>query len=329
MYFYNSFYRSILMRKFVNALKEFQSIENREAEIYLGNFLAGEDNRNAIQIRNYRAFRETCDKLCKVGCYSMIIRFMYGAFLCGKTYDLAKLKDILDKVKIRSDVTLSELCADFFLYMQKNSIFFEQDSGIDFDSIDLYRGDAELYFKLNVYSPGDITKEISQFVLTHLFNLNVCIDHISRQDIDRVVAESIRIKTMEMEKEIERINGENRELEELEKQVNINLRKSVPKKMTEFEKKLEVAGLLLDLFMVAELTNQDDIVYYIQTEYLWPIMKIVPWKEKDNYRNIVAHKDGVSIQAVEDCRNILLQSEYLLWILLYILNGSAEQASIL
>ncbi|HHW49156.1 MAG TPA: hypothetical protein GXX14_11170 [Clostridiaceae bacterium] len=41
---------------------------------------------------------------------------------------------------------------------------------------------------------------------------------------------------------------------------------------------------------------------------------------KGNYRNNVAHKNGITPQAVEDCRRILIQSENLLWILLYIMN---------
>lgn len=42
---------------------------------------------------------------------------------------------------------------------------------------------------------------------------------------------------------------------------------------------------------------------------------------KNNYRNIVAYKDGISLQTVEDCRKILLQTESLLWILFYIINN--------
>lgn len=40
---------------------------------------------------------------------------------------------------------------------------------------------------------------------------------------------------------------------------------------------------------------------------------------KDNYRNFVAHKDGVSMQSVQECREILLQSRFLLWVLMYLL----------
>ena len=40
---------------------------------------------------------------------------------------------------------------------------------------------------------------------------------------------------------------------------------------------------------------------------------------KDHYRNKVAHKDPVPMTKVEECQKILLQSQYLLWICLYIL----------
>jgi hypothetical protein len=40
---------------------------------------------------------------------------------------------------------------------------------------------------------------------------------------------------------------------------------------------------------------------------------------KNNYRNIVAHKEGVSLQKVEECRELLLQTEHMLWILLFLL----------
>ena len=39
---------------------------------------------------------------------------------------------------------------------------------------------------------------------------------------------------------------------------------------------------------------------------------------KDNYRNKVAHKDGVSIKSCEDAREILLQTKDLMWILIYL-----------
>ncbi len=41
---------------------------------------------------------------------------------------------------------------------------------------------------------------------------------------------------------------------------------------------------------------------------------------KDHHRNIVAHKESVSKTVCDECREMLLQAEHLLWILLYIMN---------
>ncbi|MFW6016738.1 MAG: hypothetical protein ACOCRK_09900, partial [bacterium] len=71
-----------------------------------------------------------------------------------------------------------------------------------------------------------------------------------------------------------------RDAKEFEKKLNRKVRKIVSEKITEFDKKMAVTGLLLELFRAAELNNQVDICYYIQTKYLWPIMKCVPWEEK-------------------------------------------------
>lgn len=276
-----SFYKDIFMNQFISALKEFQSIEKRDAEILLEDFLA-EDIKEEIKIRNYEAFEETCKKLCNVGCYSSVISFMYGVFLCGKAYDLAKLKNILDKIEIRDDIKLSELCADFFLYSQKTSVFYHHGAyNYDFDSIDPYKGDAGKYFTLSGYSFGKIAKSIPEYIFKRLFNMDVRIDDISRQDIDNIVAESVRIKTLKIEKENECINRQNTIQEEHEKQGNIKLPRLVPEKATEFKKNLEAVGLLLDIFKAAVSKENEDIIYYIQAEYLWPIMETVPWKQQD------------------------------------------------
>ena len=40
---------------------------------------------------------------------------------------------------------------------------------------------------------------------------------------------------------------------------------------------------------------------------------------KDNYRNKVAHKDGILIDAAAECRELMIQTQNLLWILMYLL----------
>lgn len=278
------FYKATFMNQFTSAFKEFQSVEKRDLEILLGSFLSGK-NKKTMQKINFRALRETCKKLCNAGCYSTVIKFVYGIFLCGKTYNLSDLKIELDRIKIREDIKLPDLCSDFFLYTQKNSIFYHlgEYKDYDFDSIDLYRGEAENYFDLKGYDePYGMTKDISEYMLRRLFNLNVNIAEISRQDIDYIAAESIRIKTLEIEKENEDIDRENKKLEEHEKQGSMKNPRIVPKKETEFKKRLEVAGLLLDILRVAAAKQNEDMVYYIQTEYLWPIMKAVPWIQQDD-----------------------------------------------
>jgi len=278
------FYNAFFMNQFTNAFKEFQSVEKRDPEVFLGSFLSGK-NKKIMQKTNFRAIRETCKELCSAGCYSTVIKFMYGIFLCGKTYNLADLKIELDKIKIRDDIKLSDLCADFFLYSQKNSIFYHlgKYKDYDFDSINLYRGEAEKYFDLKSYDdPDGIPKDIAEYILRRLFNLNVNIGEISKQDIDYIASESIRIKTLEIGKENKDIDRENKILAEHEKQGSMKNPRIVPKKATEFKKRLEVAGLLLDIFRVAAAKQNEDIVYYIQTEYLWPIMKTVPWIQQDD-----------------------------------------------
>lgn len=45
---------------------------------------------------------------------------------------------------------------------------------------------------------------------------------------------------------------------------------------------------------------------------------------KNNYQNVVVHKDSISLQTVDECREILLQTQSLLWILLYAINSSLD-----
>jgi len=277
-----SFYKGIYMEQFVMALKEFQTVAKRDTEVLLEDFLS-ERIKEEIERNNYEAFRETCKKLCSVGSYSSIINFMYGVFSSGSTYNLAKLKEILDTVKVRNDIKLSDICADFYLYVQKLTVFYQQYGiyNFDFDTIDLYRGDAEKYFVPDGYPPFKIPKVISEYILNRLFDLDVNIDNITSQDIDYIVAESVRIKTLEIEKENEYTEEHNRIQEEHEKQGKMNIPRYVPEKATEFKKNLEVTGLLLDIFRRAAANGNEDTVYYIQTKYLWPIMNTVPWKQQD------------------------------------------------
>lgn len=302
-----NFYKDIFMRQFASALKEFLSIEKRDWEVLLGDYLI-DDIKSRVESKNYRAFKETCKKLCRMGCYSTIIRFMYGVFLCGKKYNLAKLKNILDEITIRDDIKLSELCADFYLYSQKQSVFYQKYhiyDDYDFESIDLYRGDAEKYFPLDSHDEPDvITKDIAIFLLKRLFNMNVSIDEISRQDIDYIAAESIRIKKLEIEKEKKYIDEQNKALEEHEKEINMKLPRYAWDKVTEYIENLEVTGLLLDIFRVAasmkpiKSMNKEDIVYYIQTEYIWPIMKKVPWKQQ---KTLEVQLMGIMLEAYLSC----------------------------
>lgn len=184
------------MNDFTRAFGEFQSVTKRNMKVLIGSLLVG-DVYEKLHSSNYEAFKETCKKLCSVGYYSTIISFMHGVFLSGKAYDLIEMKKILDNINIREDIKLSDLCADFYLDFHKSSVFYHvgKYKGYDFDSIDLYRGDAEKYgLDLND-DPNTMKKDIAEFLLRRLFNMNVSIENITRQDIDYIATESNMYKT--------------------------------------------------------------------------------------------------------------------------------------
>lgn len=46
---------------------------------------------------------------------------------------------------------------------------------------------------------------------------------------------------------------------------------------------------------------------------------------RENYRNVVAHKDPIKKTTVEHCYNLMIQTKNLLWILLYIYNSKEKK----
>jgi hypothetical protein len=275
------------MGHFTDALQKHHSInDNKQREILLGNLLTNETGK-IFTIRNYNTFRATCESLVGIGCYSAIITFMYGVFHNSEAYDLQKLKELLEKIKIPGNITLAELCGDFFISVETKRLL--RQTGDEnyckkiLGSLDPYKRGTEKYFDSNSYSPRDIATFMPAYICKQVLGIDINVEKISQQDIDKIVERIKECYITKHKKEEDYINKINQERAEAENEhKGAKLSRLVPKKKTQFDKNKGVLGILFDLFRAAELSGQKDVFYYIQTQYLWPIMKIVPWKQQNS-----------------------------------------------
>lgn len=281
MGFLNEFYNDYLMDNFTRAFKEYLKIKDpNQYELLYRNFLSGEGNETAQRL-NWNLFKNVCQELVRIGYYSSIVTFMYGVFMHADKYNMKLFKEKLSEVKITDNLNLARLCSDFYLYVEKSYEWKEASAEIS-EELDLFEDEAWNYFNAHSYSPGNITELLPVFLMKTLYDKDIEIKVLDRECIDDVVKQVLKKQQDKIDTENAWILEHNKEMEEEEKQLNnkLHLPRAARNTVTEFDKKLIIPGTLLNIFKAAELSNKEDVCYYIQAEYVWKVFSIVPWERK-------------------------------------------------
>jgi|GEM_PF-5725082 len=284
MSYLNNFCDPFLMHDFAVANDELIKTEDPlNIESLLRDY-AG--NRDEIDHYFAGAFEITCKNLCKIGCYSYILKYMYAVFMHYDRYDLSRIFNVLSKIKVDENIMLSDLCAEYYLDIRRKEISLMEDSDEDgalFD-VDLYHDDlskTDIIEKL-MSSPKMMTEYMPEFLGKKIYGVNIDVSDITQKDVDNFAAAAIARKFRVYEKIQRKLEDDNRRIDATNEKLGgkAHISKMVQPAMTEFDSNLLIPGALLDLFSICEITNKEDICRYILNKYVLKVFSDVPWDQE-------------------------------------------------
>lgn len=274
-------YDEFFMGNFTKAFREYQNVKDQQQieKLYRG-FMK---NQKKSDEKDWVAFEDLCNHLIEMGCFSTIIRFMYGVFLHSKSFDMLGFRKHLLKIEVNDRWNLADLCGDFFLRMQKEELEcyeLEGDSGEL--HLDPYEVDLSDYFSLNSYSPSLVVLRLPEFICQQVYDFQLDMEQISKEEIDELVLRLEEEKKEEFEKKNAKIREVNQQRQEKLDELGVQnvLGNLVQYQVKPLDVKGVTAGVLLPVFIASERLNKRDICYYILEQYVVPVWNLVDWSLK-------------------------------------------------
>ncbi len=267
-------------------------------EAYCESFFNPDDRELSFNMRR-AAFKQACDDLCRIGWYDAVLRFIHPVFMRRDDYDPTELGRLLDLVQLTDRYTLRNLCSDYYIeYSVCEATRYGKDAD-DAPSGDLFDKD-NLLPETNYR--GDTIEPSVKTVFSKLLGLDLDIDKLTKEDIDLIASKLRELSLAEYERETEEKLQRRAEQEENEEQYGKSIiGKEVILPLSDDRRDEKLPGGFCPLFSYLERSGQDELCYYILSEYVLPYLTKYGWNDADKrsgYFAIMLRSYAVFIQSL-------------------------------
>lgn len=246
-----------------------------------------ENNSEINQLRQRRNFLKTCKKICELGCYQFILSLITVVFENPEVYDIEMLGKTLNNVKITDGYSLQDLCSDFYKELITASPE-DFENGVEeanhiLNVANLFDNQITLPRLQNSYCRPHMEAALHVICSKIYTKSNINPTDITKKDIDSLVVSIRNEEESIFNKEIADIKARRLVQEEREKKKGspLILGKVVVPKFTDDIRDKKLPGILSLVFTFLEVTNKNDLCFYILSEYVFPYFVKYAWIDGD------------------------------------------------
>ena len=234
------------------------------------------------------AFSAVCRKLVNAQSVSVIMNFMAEeVFPNSNQYNLPAFHKLLCNIRVNDNQDLSELCAEYYLSVLETE-------KRQFEELKL----SELAYFIGIDSPGDLyyahypekgfrcgnsINFICKYEAKSIYGIKLDAASLCMMDVDRLASAIEALSRKRIEEKESIAAKQNQEAEEYEESaassnIDLTLPRVVVTDNDSFSIKYGLVGGLFTLYQMCGENHRQDLCSYILTQYVFPVMELVPWE---------------------------------------------------